>query len=391
VTEPLDEARLDDIGELERLDASNMLRTIAGSGAQVRESAVLAREAGLGALGEEGRPRAVVVAGMGGSGISGEVLAAVAGRGCPVPVVVHRDYALPGWVGAADVVVAVSCSGRTEETLSAAEQAVGRGSRLLGVGAANSPLEELVGLARGNYVPVPAGRMPRASLWALAVPLLVAGEAMGLLTLPAEALSAAADRLDEIAERCRPGSESFVNPAKQLAFELAGSLPMFWGASPVTGAVASRCAAQLAENAKHPALFGVLPEAGHNQVVAFDGPFGALGGAGSPAQPAAEDIFRDRVDSTSPMRLRLVLLRESEEHPTVGQRADRVRGLAAERGVGVTELQAEGDSPLERLASLVGLVDFASAYLGLLYGLDPTPIAAITDLKRAVPDQGNAR
>jgi glucose/mannose-6-phosphate isomerase len=228
--------------------------------------------------------------------------------------------------------------------------------------------------------------MPRASLWALSVPLLVAGRAMGLLSLPPDALAAAADRLDEVAERCRPASESFVNPAKQLAIELAGSLPMIWGASPVTGVAAHRCAGQLAENAKYPAMHGVLPEAGHNQVVALDGAFGALARADD-----ASDFFRDRATGGQPVRLQLILLRDAAEHPTVAHRADRVRGLAQDRGVAVRELQGEGDSPIERLAGLVGLVDYASAYLGLLYGLDPTPIAAITELKQVpVPDPGGS-
>ena len=90
-----------------------MLRAVATSAAQVRASLTAVRETDLTRLAPDDRPRALVVAGMGGSGISGDVLAAVVGLGCPVPVVVHRGYGLPGWVGAADLAVAVSCSGTT--------------------------------------------------------------------------------------------------------------------------------------------------------------------------------------------------------------------------------------------------------------------------------------
>lgn len=379
MTEPFDESLLDDPDRLVAGDPAQMLRTVAGSGAQVREAALAAAEAGLDRLAADGRPRAVVVAGMGGSGISGDVLAAVAGLHCPVPIVVHRGYGLPGWVGAADVVIGVSCSGTTEETLSAVEQGVSRGAVLVGVGAADSPLAELVGRGGGAYVPVPGGRMPRASLWSLAVPLLLAGRALGVLAVSDDELATTADRLDATAAACPPSLESFVNPAKQLAIELAGSLPMVWGSSALAGVAAYRMAGQLAENAKYPAICGVLPEANHNQVVGFDGPF-----AGTPAGDE-EDFFRDRVDDdTGTTRLRLVLLRDAEEHPQLSRRADASMELAQARGIATSELRTEPGSAIERLAGLVGLVDFASVYLGLAYGLDPTPIAAIAELKERI-------
>ena len=103
--------RLDDAALLETADPSSMLRQVASSAAQVREAARSAAEASLDELLAGGRPRAIVVTGMGGSGIAGEVLAAVAGPGCPVQVTTVHDYRLPGWVGAADLVIAVSCSG----------------------------------------------------------------------------------------------------------------------------------------------------------------------------------------------------------------------------------------------------------------------------------------
>lgn len=359
-----------------------MLRVVAGSGAQVRAAAEAAAEAGLRRLSAEGRPRAVVVAGVGGSGISGDVLAAVAGPACPVPVIVHRAYDLPMWVGAADVVIGVSCSGSTEETLSAMEQAVQRGCAVMGVGAADSPLAEIVGRSHGVHVPVPPGRMPRASLWALSVPLVLAGEALDILSLAGGDIPATADRLDEIADRCRPSSPSFVNPAKALALELAGSLPMVWGSSPLAGVAALRLAAQLAENAKCPAIPGVLPEANHNQVMVFDGPYGRH--ADGPAGDGSDDFFRDRVDDAESERLRLVILRDSVEHPRVARRREVSIELAERRGLAVTEITAEGDSALERLASLVGLPDLATVYLALLAGMDPTPIDLIGELKARI-------
>src|SRR5215468_947434 len=146
--------RLDDVALLEAADPSSLLRQVASAAAQVRAAARAAAETNLDTLLAGGRPRAVVVTGMGGSGIAGEVLAAVCGPGCAVQVTTVHDYRLPGWVGAADLVIAVSCSGSTEETLAAAEEAVRRGCRFLAVGGKGSPLAAVAEQARGNFIPV---------------------------------------------------------------------------------------------------------------------------------------------------------------------------------------------------------------------------------------------
>jgi glucose/mannose-6-phosphate isomerase len=375
MTVEVDEGRLDDVEALATLDSRDMLRAVATSAAQVRSSATAATEAGIDALAAAPRPRALVVAAMGGSAIAGDVLVAVAGSASPVPVIVHRGPVLPGWVGAADMLVAVSCSGRTRETLAATEEAVRRGVAVVGVGADDSPLAALCRGARAAYVPVQQQLTPRSSMWALATPLLVTGARLGLLDLGRDgaALEAAANRLELVAETCRVDRESFVNPAKTLALELAGSVPMVWGAGAVGPVAALRLACQLNENAKYPAVVGALPEAHHNQVVALDGP---LAGASAEA-----DLFRDRVDDEAPMRMRLVLVEDGVD-PSVVDAVDASEQLAVERGVPVSRMRAEGAHPVERLASLLGVADYASVYLALAYGIDPTPVDLLDTLKR---------
>jgi glucose/mannose-6-phosphate isomerase len=372
---PLDEAILDSADQLSSGDPGEMLRAIATSGAQVREAAALAADADLEQLVLDGRPRAVVVLGMGGSGIAGDILAAVCGHESPVPIFVSKGYGLPGWVGAADLVCGVSCSGTTQETLSGFEEALRRGARMLGVGAADSPLAFIAERGRAPFISVRAeGRLPRAMAWALSVPLLVAASKLAIAETSPRAIEATAARLDETAILCRPASEAFVNPGKELALALADSLPMAWGCSGVSAVAAYRLVCQWNENAKLPAIAGALPEANHNQVMAFDGPYGA-GHAG--------DIFADPDESSG--RLRLVLLRDAaDEHPQVTRRAEISKDIADTRGVPVTELTAEGDSRLERLASLIGLIDYGSVYTALGIGVDPTPIAAIQELKARI-------
>jgi glucose/mannose-6-phosphate isomerase len=381
-----DDTLLDDVDRLAAGDPGDMLRAVASSAAQVRGGWRDAEEAGIARVAEDGRPRAVVVLGMGGSGITGDVLASVAGASCPVPITTVRSYTLPGWVGAADLVVAVSCSGRTEETLSSATEALRRGCRMIVVGEPDTPLAAIADQARAVFVPVRAnGRQPRAMIWALSMPVLAAGRALGLVDLPDAAVEATAVRLEELASRCRLASESFVNPAKDLALQLGGTLPMLWGSTHLTAIAAYRLACQLSENAKYPAIAGELPEANHNQVVAWDGVFGGLTGAPGDLSAGVDDFFRDRTEPED-LRFRLVMMRDSvsDEHPQVQKRIEVSTAIAQERGIGVTELQAEGASRLERLASLVGLVDFASVYVALAYGVDPTPVASITELKARI-------
>lgn len=375
MTVEVDEGRLDDAAAIAALDPQGMVRAIATSGAQVRMGQTAAQDAGFAGVAALGRPRGLVVAGMGGSGIAGDVLVALAGLGCPIPIAVHRGPGLPGWVGAADVVVAVSCSGTTEETLSSADEAIRRGATLIGVGAAASPLARRCEQARAPLAPVVTHVGPRATLWGLATPLLVLGARFGLLDLGPNdvALEAAAARLEAIAEACRPDRELFVNPAKSLALELAGTLPMVWGGGQVGGVAATRMACQLAENAKYPAVFGALSEVHHNQVVTFDGAFGNSN--------SSDDIFRDRVDDVADVRLRLVLLRDDDGDGST-RRARVSQAVADARSVPSTVITAEGASPVERLASLVCLTDFATAYLAILQGIDPSPVAPIDEVKR---------
>jgi glucose/mannose-6-phosphate isomerase len=227
------------------------------------------------------------------------------------------------------------------------------------------------------FLPVdPGALMPRASLWLLATPLLLLAHALGLADVPRAALDLAADTLDEVSVECGPASPLDDNRAKLLGASLADSLPMVWGTSPLGAVAANRLACQLNENAKLPVVMGALPEANHNQVVALDGPF---------AGTSDEDIFRDPLeDGAGPSRLRLVLLRDAEEHPQDERRADASAILAQERQVPVDVVHAREGHPVVRLASLIGLADWASVYAAICLGIDPSPIGPIVELKARI-------
>ncbi len=380
----VDEALLNDVERLRAADPSQMLRALASAGAQVRESAALTAEVDLDPLTDEGRPRAVVVAGVGTAARTGDLLETVAGPRCPVPVVGHRSAGIPGWVGAADAVIAVSASGRSPEAMAATEAAGRRGARLVAIGPPNSDLQALAERYRAPYVAVPRRAPARVSLWALTVPVLLAGRALGLLRIAEADFAETAVRLDADAERCRPDADSFVNPGKALALELANSIPIVWGSSPLATVAARRVGDMLSANARYPVVAGSLGEAGRGRVGLIDGVYGGLA-------ESDRDIFADPDARAESTRLRVVVLRDgglADEEAQAGEpsaleerRADAVVELAARRGVRCTEFRAEGASPLERLASLISVPDFASVYLAMAHGLDPTAVPAVEEMK----------
>jgi glucose/mannose-6-phosphate isomerase len=392
--------RLDTPDVIEASDPSDMLRQVASAAAQVRTALRSCAEADLSGFTPDSRPRAIVVAGLGGSGLAGELLGAIAGFSSPVQVVTAQTERLPGWVGAADAVIAVSCSGSTPQTLAMAAEAGRRGCRLVGVGAEGSPLHRIAEQARAPFVPVVAGGLPRSMLWATAIPLLVIAGRVGVTRIEPDIYELAATRLEEISHQCRPASESFVNPGKSLALDLVGALPMVWGTTPLSGVAARRFASQLQENAKYPAIAGVLPEAAHNQVAAFDGPFAprssrlAVAGPGEENSPltgpdAVDDLSNwdldfeeDEAETASGFTpLRLILIADPGEDQRVRAQRTAVTELAEQRGVGLSELAMDGEHPLVRLAGVVQLTDYASVYLAIASGIDPGRTVAIRDLK----------
>lgn len=379
----IDEALLDDTAALEANDPGGMMRATASAGAQVREATALTAEVNLSSLADEGRPRALVIAGAGTAARTGDFLATVAGPRCPVPVLAHRTSGVPGWVGAADVVIAVSASGRSPEALAAAEAAGRRGARLVAIGAPDSPLQSVAERARAPFVPVPRRAPARASFWGLTVPVLLAARALGLVKITEADLAETASRLDADADRCRPTAESFVNPAKSMALALAGSVPVVWGSSALAAMAARRFGDTLSANARYPVVTGELGEAGRGRVGLLDGYFGALA-------ETTRDMFADPEESDdSAVRLSIVMLQDggladddvSAPAAVEQRRIEAVQEICDRRGVRWQLLTAEGGSVLERFASLSTVPDFASVYLGLAHGLDPMAVPAVTELK----------
>ncbi|QKW27860.1 mannose-6-phosphate isomerase [Streptomyces seoulensis] len=370
----LDESLLDDPEALAVADRRGLLRGAAEAGARVRTAARHAAEAGVADLKPDGRPRAVLIAGPGAAAThAADLLGTLAGAGSPVTRLAPTGVAsasgalrweLPGWAGSVDLLLITTPEG-TEPSLGLlAEQAYRRGCTVVAVAPAGTPLAEAVEGAHGLFIPMAtapydhdeplAGSAPGV-LWALLTPLLALLDRIGLLTAPPDALAAAADRLDLVAERCGPAIATYHNPAKTLAAELADGLPVIWTEGASAGPAGRRFAAVLAELSGVPAAVAELPEAlaAHGALLA--GPLAAS------ADP--DDFFRDRVSEAPALHARVVLLRD---RPLGGlTAAPAARDLALGHDTPISELEPDPGGEIETLAELIAVTDFTAVYLAL--------------------------
>ena len=301
-------------------------------------------------------PGGVVVAGMGGSAVGGRLALAALGSRLSRPAVVADGYALPSWVGPEQLVLCASYSGNTEETLSAYDDALERGAPRL-VATTGGALAERARRDGAPVIPLPGGFQPRAAVGYGLVSSLEAAALAGAGPSLRDEIEAAAALAETLAAEWGPGGAED-GEAKALARALHGTVPVVVGAE-LTAPVAYRWKCQINENAGLPAFSSELPEADHNEVVGWSG-----------------------TDGLGPFSV--VFLDDPSAHPRNAIRSE-LTATEAEAGARVVErVTARGDTPLERLVSLVLLGDLVSLYLAVLAGTDPVDIAPIDRLKAAL-------
>ncbi len=350
---------LDDPSTYASVDRADALGVVEATADQWAEAVRRAREpedlpSGAGITG-------IVYCGMGGSGIAGDVLAAVAAEHGTVPVTVTKGYTVPAFTGPDTLVIATSYSGNTEETLSCVDGAAERGARIVAI-TTGGALGTLAAERGFPLITLPAGYQPRAALAALAVPTLVVAERLGLIGPIDAELAETEDVLRTRAKELGRDAPTADNPAKRLARELVDRPSLTWGQDGPLAPAAIRWRCQLNENAKVPAFSSVLPELDHNELVGYE-----------PGVRALRELV-------------LIVLRSPGEHPRVTKRIEATLAAMRDSVAGVHEAWGTGDSALTRLMSTAILGDFTSVYLALLRAVDPTPVAVIERLKKQLAD-----
>lgn len=301
------------------------------------------------------RPQTIVLAGMGGSAIGADLVAAYLAPALPVPLVVWRGYDLPASAGRDALVILSSHSGNTEETLSAFDAARRSGARLLAITTGG----ELA--RRCDLEGVPVWRFehrgqPRAAVGFSFALILAALHRLGLTQEAGAEIHIAAEAMRLQQQDLRAETPVARNPAKRMAGQFLDRFPLII-AGGLLAPVARRWRTQIAEVAKAVAQFEELPEADHNMVA----------GVGHP-----EPLIT---------RTMAVFLRASLDSPRLAARVEATRQVLMVEGFNTDVIEAAGDTRLAQQWTCLHYGDYAAYYLAMDYGVDPTPVAAIEDLK----------
>ena len=310
------------------------------------------------------KPSAVVVVGMGGSAIGGDLLRDLLWDRLEVPIEVCRDYHLPAWVKAGSLVVAISYSGNTEETLTAFSEALGRGCMVMAI-TSGGILGQLCRRLGAPLVEVPKGYPPRAALPYLFMPLLVLMERLGLASGLIEQARRAADTLRRMAGELGPDVPAEQNEAKKLALEILGTIPVVYGFGRFRS-VAYRLKTQFNENSKMPSFANWFPALNHDEIVGWEG------------------------EEALTKTLSVLLIRSRDEPPEVRRRIELTRRIALHKASKILEIWARGSEPLEQMLSALYVGELATLYLALARDVSPYEIASINALKAGMAELGLA-
>jgi glucose/mannose-6-phosphate isomerase len=289
----------------------------------------------------------LVVCGMGGSGVGGDLARAALGDRVSLPMTSVRDYELEPWTSPGRVVLCMSYSGNTEETLACFEAAEAVGSKRI-VATTGGTLGEAARAAGVPVIPMPAALQPRAAVGYMFV---AAAEVAAL----AGATQPIRTEIDGAAQALSEARDALMARAVELADSLEGSFPVFYG-SDLTAPVAYRWKTQVNENSKQPAFWHEMPEMDHNEIVAW------AEGSGSEGFTA-------------------VFLLDRDQHPRQRQRMELTADLIRPAARHVELVELEGESRTSRLLQAVMLGDLVSLHLAARRGIDPSPVPVIERLK----------
>jgi glucose/mannose-6-phosphate isomerase len=347
------EVNLDDVKTYTKYDPDGMLERIKELPKQCKQAWQAAMKLEL--LPHYADVDKVVVLGMGGSAIGGDLVRSLVQFESKVPVIVHRDYGLPAFADDRSLVIASSYSGNTEETLSGFEVALAAGNKKLAM-TTGGKLEQM---ALQNKIPVfkiEYKAQPRAALGFSFLPTLGVMQKLGFIGDKSGDVAETVQVLENMLPKLDEKSPTRANPAKRLAQRLYGRLPVIYGAG-IAAEAAHRWKTQINENGKAWGFYEVFPELNHNATVGF---------------PLPKEIAS---------RIRVIMLRSPGFNDRIKLRYEVTAELLKQAGVAHEAVDSEGKSPLAQMVSLVSIGDWVSYYLAILYEVDPSPVKVIEYLK----------
>ena len=347
---------LDDPAVLSELDPGDMHGAIAGFPGQIREAIRIGNHLVVDPNCYRNVEN-IIVCGMGGSAIGGEITLSLLYRSLPIPMYACRNYYLPSYAGKNSLVIGSSYSGNTEETLTAFEQARQEGCSLFALTTGGKLGKLAVEYDLPCIILPLVGLQPRAALAYSIVPMLLFFNKIDFADYDPNRFVDLASflEIDQVNYRMDRPLED--NPAKQLALKLHGSIPIIYSGPTLTDGIATRFKGQISENGKMLAFTNQFPEFNHNELVGWE----ELGDYGQ--------------------YFKVIILHDQEDYQQVKTRMGIVRSMLKDKGIEVIDLETKGSNRLERIFSLIHMTDFVSYYLGILNEVDPTPVKPIEYLK----------
>lgn len=339
--------------KISEIDISGMYDLIKSFPEQVESSLEIASSAKL--FLSTGRIRNIVLSGLGGSAIGGDILRSYSTNQLRIPMQVNRNYTLPGYVNKNTLVVVSSYSGETEETIHAYLQAKRKGAQIIVISSGGT-IGKRAERGSDNWVKIPGGLPPRAALGYSFFTLLAIMAKTGLIKVSRNEIRETIILLKSLRDEYSK-YENDPEPVR-IARLMKDSLPIIYSSSDHFDAVNLRWRGQISENAKTVAYGNILPEMNHNEIVGY---------------ATLEDILK---------RFFVIFLRDAGDHPRVKVRFDLMKEIIGHYCGSILEVHSKGKNLLTRMFSLIYLGDWVSYYLAIEKGVDPTPVKNIDMLKK---------
>lgn len=346
---------LDKKGVIEKIDRHNMLNLLADFPKQAEKAVEIGRKALLPEVNID-EVRNIVICGMGGSAIGGDLLRSTLIDKLKIPLFVNRNYTLPAFVSDKSLVFVCSYSGNTEETVSSAARAKDRKAAIV-ILSSNGELEDIAGRQNIPFIKIPAGLPPRCALGYSFFPLLMLVSRLKLVNVEPGDLEETLLILEDISRENNVLVNTRDNLAKKTALKLFKKLVIIYAWADYYDAAAYRFRCQLAENSKNMSSHHLIPEMNHNEIMAWRYPKSLL------------------------KKIEVVVLADKMQHQRVTKRIEILLPVIEKRARGVTQIFARGDNLLAKIFSLIYTTDFISFYLAILNRVDPVPVDTIAYLK----------
>ena len=344
--------------DIRRVDPSGMYALIRDFPQQVEEAIDIGLSARVPRL-HKGIDN-IVLCGLGGSAIGGDLLKSFLADELSVPFVVNRHYTLPAFVGQRTLVLVSSYSGNTEETVAAHRQAVKRKAKVICI-SSNGMTAKLAKKHKEPLITIPGGLPPRAALGYSFFPLLMALTKMGFIKSKRNQIRETVALLQKKSVEYA-AFDSAENRALQLAHQIRARVGVIYSSTERLDAVNTRWRGQVAENGKSLLWGHVLPEMNHNELVGWK-------------------VLKEQM-----REMQVFILRDKGDHRRIKMRMDITKTILSSHTSRITEVWSEGTSLLARMFSLVYLGDWVSYYTAILHGEDPMPVAVIDQLKNELSD-----